>query len=80
MQPLDGPLLGSLAAAVVAGRRLHIGVAHQLLHRHDVGARVEEVTGERAPQVFRAFVSLRVPELAAMKAELSFFYQDQNHR
>jgi hypothetical protein len=51
VQQIHGPLLGRLTAAVIAGRRGDTGVAGELLHRGDVGARVQQIPDERAPQV-----------------------------
>ena len=51
VQEIDGALLGRLAAAVIARRCRDAGVAGELLHRGDVGARVQQIPDERAPQV-----------------------------
>src|SRR5437763_8895604 len=53
LEERGGLALAVLAAAVVALRRRHLGVAGQALRRRDVGAGVEQVGDEGAPQVVR---------------------------
>jgi hypothetical protein len=65
MQNSSGPLLGDLAAAVIAGGGLDLRVAGQLLDRAQVDARVQQVGDERAAQVVgrkgRHLRSIRTP-------------------
>lgn len=51
MNQVGGFALGLFRAAVVACRGGHIRMPENLLHRHDVGARVEQVPGQGAPQI-----------------------------
>jgi len=53
VQLADGLLFGTLAAAVVAGSGVGIGVTHELLHRGDVGAGIDQITGKGATEVVR---------------------------
>lgn len=51
MQDGGSTLLGDLAATVVAGGSLDLGVAGQLLDGAQVNARVQQIGDERAAQV-----------------------------
>jgi len=48
-----GFLLGALAAAVVPLRRLHLGMAGELLDGANVGAGVEQIADEAAAEIVR---------------------------
>jgi hypothetical protein len=47
------PLLGRLAAAIVARGGLDLGVTGELLHRAEIGAGIKKVADKRPPQVVR---------------------------
>jgi hypothetical protein len=47
------PLFRRLAAAVIPRRGLDLGVARELQDRPEIGAGVEQIPDERAPQVVR---------------------------
>ena len=51
VQEFGRTLLRPFAAAVVTSRRLHVGVAGEVLPGGDVGTGVEQVAHEGAPQV-----------------------------
>lgn len=53
MQLAGSFLLGLAVTPIITGSRVNVAMAHHLLHRADILARVEQVTGEGAAQVMQ---------------------------
>jgi len=50
-EPLGRPLLACLPAPIVAGGGCHVGMARELLHRHEVHPGRQEVAHEGPPEI-----------------------------